>query len=133
MGSVIDYIDCPNCGQEAFDDFYYKTGEEYLFCTHCGYMKSSTIIARDKKLNELTETDWKLDLVDKPFGAYRIKYSETVASEVGCLEFETELDKIKSEAIAELDRIEEFTLSQFIDGKIVETNILEQLKNTNIL
>jgi hypothetical protein len=25
MGSVLDYIECPNCKLEAMDDFYYKT------------------------------------------------------------------------------------------------------------
>ena len=34
MGSVIDYIECPNCKGEdaAVSDYYYKTGEEYIFC-----------------------------------------------------------------------------------------------------
>ena len=57
MGSVIDYIDCPNCGNEAFSDFYYKTGEEYVNCNSCGYHYSATIINRDKPLNELTDDD----------------------------------------------------------------------------
>jgi len=53
MGSVIDYIECPNCEQEAYSDFYYKTGEEYVNCMNCGYHHSATIKNRDKKLNEL--------------------------------------------------------------------------------
>lgn len=36
MGSVIDYQECPNCKMEAAMDFYYKTGEEYMNCPHCG-------------------------------------------------------------------------------------------------
>jgi uncharacterized Zn finger protein len=36
MGSVLDYIECPNCKLEAMDDFYYKTGEEYVNCGNCG-------------------------------------------------------------------------------------------------
>ena len=48
MGSVLDYIECPNCGQEAFSDFYYKTGEEYVNCGNCGYHYSATIKDRTK-------------------------------------------------------------------------------------
>ena len=40
MGSVIDYIECPHCGQEAYIDFYYKTGEEYINCNKCGYQEN---------------------------------------------------------------------------------------------
>ena len=61
MGSVIDYIECPNCKQEAYSDFYYKTGEEYINCRSCGYHRSATIVNRDKKLSELTEEDWEID------------------------------------------------------------------------
>ena len=57
MGSVIDHIECPNCKQEAYSDFYYKTGEEYVNCNNCGYHRSATIVNRDKKLSELTEED----------------------------------------------------------------------------
>ena len=42
MGSVIDYIECPNCKAEAYSDFYYKTGEEYINCNNCGYHYSAT-------------------------------------------------------------------------------------------
>ena len=43
MGSVIDYIECPNCKQEAFSDFYYKTGEDYINCGSCGYHYAQTL------------------------------------------------------------------------------------------
>ena len=35
MGSVIDFIECPNCSQEAYSDFYYKSGEQYVSCSSC--------------------------------------------------------------------------------------------------
>ena len=72
MGSVLDYIECPHCGYEAYDDFYYKTGEEYINCQNCGYHRSATIINREKKLNELTDDDWKVVEINNPYGAYRI-------------------------------------------------------------
>ena len=39
MGSVLDTIECPVCSSEASSDYYYKTGEEYIFCSHCGYKR----------------------------------------------------------------------------------------------
>jgi len=50
MGSIIEYIECPNCEHEAFSDFYYKTGEEYVNCNNCGYHYSATI--KDRKSEE---------------------------------------------------------------------------------
>jgi hypothetical protein len=47
------------------DDFYYKTGEEYVNCGHCGYHYSATIINREKRLDLLTDKDWKIDRVKK--------------------------------------------------------------------
>lgn len=37
MGSVIDYVECPQCKCTAYSDFYYKTGQEYIYCFSCGY------------------------------------------------------------------------------------------------
>ncbi len=74
MASVLDYIECPNCGQEAFSDFYYKTGEEYVNCGNCGYHYSATIKDRTKSLNELDEDDFEIIELKDPYGAYRIKY-----------------------------------------------------------
>ena len=48
MGSVIDYIECPNCKHEAYSDFYYKTGEEYVNCQNCGYHYSATFKCDDE-------------------------------------------------------------------------------------
>ena len=90
MGSVIDYFDCPNCGNEAFSDFYYKTGEEYVNCNHCGYHRSSIIITRDKPLNELTDDDWLHRECLNPYGAFRYKVVDTIAYHCGTLETEAD-------------------------------------------
>ena len=38
MGSVIGEVTCPNCNNEtAYNDYKYKTGEEFVVCTECGY------------------------------------------------------------------------------------------------
>ena len=85
MGSVLDYIECPNCKHEASDDFYYKTGEEYINCGNCGYHRSATIVNREKRLDLLTENDWKIIELKKPYGAYRIKLYQSVATQCGSL------------------------------------------------
>lgn len=38
MSSTIDYLDCPYCHSKGtfVSDFYYRTDEEYCFCTNCG-------------------------------------------------------------------------------------------------
>ena len=123
MGSVIDYIECPNCEQEAFSDFYYKTGEEYVNCSNCGYHYSATIKNRDKKLTELTDEDWEIVELKNPFGSYRVKFYNTPGYAGGSLESEEQLNDLKLNC--EQDRMVECLLvSRFVDGeKKVETII----------
>lgn len=48
MGSVLSEIECPQCGcEECSSDFYYKSGEEYIFCVRCGYSYTNDIVNRD--------------------------------------------------------------------------------------
>ena len=117
MGSVIDYIECPNCKQEAFSDFYYKTGEEYVNCNSCGYHRSVTIINRDKKLSELTEQDWKVTELKNPFGAYKLKVYHSPARQCGTLENEDQYNELK-QSIQEDVEIEFCSVSRFVDGEI---------------
>jgi Zn ribbon nucleic-acid-binding protein len=124
MGSVIDYIDCPNCGQEAYDDFYYKTGEEYINCNNCGYHKSVTIINRDKALNELTNEDWEVIELKNPYGAYRLKYVDDIGTHCGSAETEEAFGDIKK-AVAQMENVEYFSVSRLIDGQIVNEIIYE--------
>lgn len=123
MGSVLDFIECPNCKHEAFDDFYYKTGEEYIGCNNCGYHKSATIINRDKLLTELTEEDWEVVEIKEPYGAFRIKRYEDLGTLCGTLESEEHLNELKQELEKDKE-VEYFTISQFIDGEIKTTNII---------
>ena len=123
MGSVIDYIECPNCKTEAYSDFYYKTGEEYINCNNCGYHYSATIINREKNLNELTDEDWEIKELKTPYGAYRIKYYDSPSYACGALGDIKQLNAFKQ--IYEQDNnIETVQLSRFVDGEIkVETII----------
>jgi DNA-directed RNA polymerase subunit RPC12/RpoP len=124
MGSVIDYIECPHCGQEAYDDFYYKTGEEYVNCQNCGYHYSATIINRDKLLTELTDEDWKINELKDPYGAYRIKIFESPATECGSLESEEQFIILLAN-IREMDSVELFTVSRFVDGEIKVIHVID--------
>ena len=131
MGSVIDYIDCPNCGQEAYDDFYYKTGEEYVNCSHCGYHYSSTIINRDKRLDELTEEDWEIKECKEPYGAYRIKHYDSVGYQMGTLETETEYSNIKEWVEKELNDVEYFSVSRLVGDDIVKEIVIDNGPKTD--
>ena len=131
MGSVIDYIECPNCKHEASDDFYYKTGEEYINCGNCGYHRSATIINRDKNLNELTDSDWNIEELKNPFGAYRLKVYHSVSTQCGSLENEEQYNELKKNIEADVE-IEYCSVSRFIDNKIVEELLINNSpKNEN--
>lgn len=43
MASLTYAIKCPCCGRSAFEDNYYKTNEQYIFCIRCGYYYTKTI------------------------------------------------------------------------------------------
>ena len=124
MGSVLDFIECPNCKHEASDDFYYKTGEEYVNCGNCGYHRSATIVNRDKKLSELTEEDWKIEELKNPYGAYRLKVYHSIATQCGSLENEEQYDELKKTIEDDME-VEFCSVSKFINGEIVTEMIVD--------
>ena len=133
MGSVIDYIECPNCGHEAFSDFYYKTGEEYLNCNNCGYHYSATY-KRDDEGNFITEDgtdDYDFDNLimetkelKNPYGAYRIKQYKSIGYQCGSLENEEQLNELKLQCEKD-PTVEYLQISQFINGKIIVDIIVD--------
>ena len=127
MGSVLDFIECPNCKHEASDDFYYKTGEEYIFCQNCGYHKSITIVNRDKELSELTVEDWKVEELKNPYGVYRIKVYHSIGTQCGSLENEEQYNNFKTANEVDVE-IEYCSISRFIDGEIKEEILINQIK-----
>jgi uncharacterized Zn finger protein (UPF0148 family) len=128
MGSVMSDIDCPNCKREAFEDFYYKSGEEYIFCKNCGYHKSATIINRDKLLTELTDEDWKIYEVKNPFAAFTLKTLESVAMTCGTLATEIEFEQLKESVRPISSTLEVFCISRMIGDDIVEIDVLKEIK-----
>ncbi len=124
MGSIGNTIDCPNCGQEAWDELNYKTGEEWISCNNCGYNRSATIKNRDKLLTELTEEDWEYTELVNPYGAFRIKGLNSIATECGSLETESEHAELLQHLLNKED-VEFCSISRLIDGKIVEEIIID--------
>ena len=120
MGSVIDYIECPNCEQEAYSDFYYKTGEEYVYCANCGYHYSAT----------LDEDDFEIIELKNPYGSYQIKYYDSGHIARGSLENKRHFNGFKLQCEKD-DTIESCTVSRFVDGEIKVETIIDNGPQTD--
>ena len=134
MGSVIDYIECPHCSGEAFSDFYYKTGEEYINCQNCGYHYSATyktddegkLITKDGTENyEFDNLIMETKELKNPYGAYRIKYYDSVAYQCGSLESEKDFVDIVANLLEIKNTVELFTVSRLINGKIGVIHVID--------
>ena len=133
MGSVIDHIECPNCKREAFMDFYYKTGEEYVNCNHCGYNYSASY-QRDAngKLITKDETDnysfdnliMDVNVLKNPYGAYRIKYFDSMGTQCGSLLNESEYNELLQHLMNN-EKVESCSVSRFFNGDIVTEIIID--------
>jgi Zn ribbon nucleic-acid-binding protein len=124
MGSIIDYIHCPNCGEQCYDEYYYKTGEQYTNCNHCGYHKSVTIKDRSKKMSELTEDDYEMVELSNPFGAYRIMEKGSFAFLCGSLVDEDELKEFIKKVNENKSNIESASYSRLVDNKILSIDLI---------
>ena len=133
MASVIDYIECPHCGTEAYSDFYYKTGEEYVNCQNCGYHYSATYKRDDNGefvtkdgTNNYTFDNLIMETKElkNPYCAYRIKQYDTVGYECGSLSNEEEFVTLLAN-IKEQTNIELFSINRFIDGEIVTIDVID--------
>ena len=139
MGSVIDYIECPNCKQEAFSDFYYKSGEEYINCQNCGYHYSATYKTDDngEYITKDGTDNYSFDNLimetkelKNPYCAYRLKHYDSVGYECGALENEEDFIML-SVNMKEQDNIELFTISRFVDGEIKEIHVVDNGPKTD--
>lgn len=113
MGSVIENTECPKCSfEDAYSDYYYKSGEEYIFCPRCGYFHNH------KK--EPENTDAFIIEEGGGFGTLRVSFKNSLVSqnlslEEGC-DIEDLLRSINRDDIAEI------TISRLKDGKWAEEN-----------
>jgi len=54
MGSVMSDTECPKCKfPYAWCDYYYKSGEQYIFCDRCGFSHSVELIRDPKYGNQI--------------------------------------------------------------------------------
>ena len=128
MGTVSVNIKCPRCKEDGCNnEFNYKTGEEYINCSQCGYYYSFTY-RRDKEGNFVKKDSAKGDtldnfisdetLIEKAFGAYKLVIKNggwshgTIADEK---EFQDLLDAFKK---MDKSEVESFSVSRLIEGKI---------------
>ena len=118
MGSLLENVECPNCGHEATSDYYYKTGEEIVLCMYCGYYKSVTIKDSNKRLEEVEDDDWQVVEIKNPYGAYRIKYKDYAIEECGTLIAFDDFKILKSKVDEYTEEVESFVLSRYKDGEI---------------
>ena len=132
MGSVIDYIECPNCGQEAYNDFYYKTGEEYTNCPDCGYHYSATY-KRDGQGNLVTQDGSEnyafdnliLETIElKPYAATRLKHYGDLGTYCGVVENKDQLDEFVN-FCRSMDTLEFASTSRLVDGEIIKEIIVD--------
>ena len=122
MGSIIDTIECPNCGKEATSDYYYTTGEEIILCLYCGYYKSVTL--KENTRLEDDDDNWNVVEIKKPYGAYRIKYKDYAIEECGSLITFDDLRILKEKVDENIDDVESFVISRYKNGEIIEKVIV---------
>jgi len=63
MGSGQDWVTCPKCKEEGTygRNYYYKSGEEYCTCLHCGYTHN-IYLKRDENRNLVRKMTKRYDL-----------------------------------------------------------------------
>ena len=99
MGSVIDHMDCPRCKSEYCTiDFYYKSGEEYVFCPDCGYNYQHHI-ERDEE-GKVVKTGingykWTSN-ESEPYAALHLKYKKGFGS-MGHINTEEDYNQMKED------------------------------------
>jgi hypothetical protein len=123
MGSVIDYVKCPHCGSMAFNDFYYKTNEEYIWCYDCGYYYTYELIHKEG------QSGYEEKELKNPYGYYHASFTQTPgepsrANLGGSLKTKEDFDELlkgmlEKGMLENEPELESVKLSRFIDGKIV--------------
>ena len=137
MGHVQDFIECPRCKSDnCVINYLYKTGEEYSWCSDCGYRRNLTlkrdengnIIFKDKSKG-LVEGNVLIELKvsEEPFAHGMIEYMD------GCgvgktLESKNDYNEYVSyieNTCKNDDDIKEVIVSRFVNGKIIKEVIFQ--------
>jgi Zn ribbon nucleic-acid-binding protein len=142
MGSVLDYIECPNCKLEAYLDYYYKTGEEYINCQHCGYHYSATYKTDDngKYVTRDGSESYTFDNlimeekeIKNPYGAYRYSEAGRPGSICGSLATEKDADdfRVEMRLASPEDTIHFAQISRVVEGEVIIEHILKPIEEQN--
>ena len=75
-------------------------------------------------LERLDDDDWEIFESNTPYGCIKIKPKESIATQCITLSEEREFNEIYKEIDSRRNEIEYSTLSRFIDGEIVVTNLV---------
>jgi Zn ribbon nucleic-acid-binding protein len=139
MGSVLDFIECPNCKNEATSDFYYKTGEEYIFCSNCGYHYSASY--KRNETGELVTKDgtndhsfanliMEVNESSSPYASFRVSIRGNIGYTCGSLSSEQEYNELKANILNDAE-VNHASVSRFIDGEIKVETLVESTINEN--
>jgi len=130
MGSVssIENVDCPNCGsQGAHSEFYYRSGEEYIFCPTCGYRYEVTM-KRDAEgtvIIENGEPVWQEEENKEPYGCLTYGVKDSIGTALITLESKKHLDDILQQISKDTEsEITTLHLSRVEGGEILEEDLL---------
>jgi Zn ribbon nucleic-acid-binding protein len=127
MGSVIDYIECPYCGQEAHTEYWYKSGEEIINCQHCGYTRKFLITNWDEQGTDGWLPKTQIEEV-VGCGTYQVKQKGHMHYECGAftdLQASEEFARIVEQRKDELEYAEYTT---FVDGILNRFILVEEQK-----
>ena len=118
-------ITCPTCGQTAWEDFYYKSGEVYRGCEYCGYLETHELdrgLMKKEKINlisELQERHWKHKKIEKSVVVRQINKSGGGALSHWDASPEDAIGSIMQQRkdLLKNKQLESITLNWFEDGK----------------
>lgn len=138
MGSVTDTMNCPRCDHdECLVDFYYKTGEEYIHCSECGYVSEYSIKrgedgkpVRNDESKGYTHDNLKFirKTIEEPYGAYRV-YTTKRWYKSGTLSTHKEYLNFVSEIISLTEKehdIKEVVVSKFVGDHIAKEVVFKR-------
>jgi len=137
MGSVMSFDDCPHCkSEESFhEDYNYKTGESYRFCTLCGYLhneyyereEDGQLKKKDPSIEEFSFDNlvWKTVIYENPGGVVHIKSK----SGGGSMSVIPTIEDYQKLDFSDIDKtlVESIKITKLVDGVIQTETVFDHL------
>lgn len=121
MSGVLEYLDCPHCGNEAWIDIDRWT--EHMFCKHCGYTRQ-TFVSNLDDVAKGALPQIETFLVDKPYGAYYVAYQDGTA-DAGTLHDASSATALLPEIDKYHEEITEAYITRYVDGEIQRIDLIK--------